>query len=470
MWMVVVAVLIMLAMAAATAFVLLRHSAERKYPVRWDSRVAPYVQVAQRERGLFFMHPVAVRFLPEAEFEKGVSADEKELSTEDREEIKQFTGLMRAFGLITGDLDLFDSVNDFSTGGTLAYYSFEDERITIRGDKLTPAMRGTLVHELTHVLQDQHFKIGERMKVLRKADKENGTSRATILNAVVEGDAERIEARYRDSLKPRKRKALDAADKVQNRVARKRIKQVPDVIATMMTSPYTLGSGLVQTVATTGGNLKVDTLFRSPPRDESALLDPFRSRPSRKPAEVDVPKLGAGDKKFDSGEFGALTWYLMLSERLPLQDALATVDGWGGDAYVGFERKGNSCARLAYKGATPQDTKRMLSALRRWGAAAPGSPTKVSRSGDLVQFETCDPGKAANVGKNASTDAVDLVTVRTSLGLAMLRLDVPKKMARCVAAALVQTYPVSKLVDPKFGANDPAVQAQLGQLAAACRR
>ena len=95
-----------------------------------------------------------------------------------------------------------------------------------------------------------------------------------------------------------------------------------------------------------------------------------------------MPKLEDGEKKFDSGEFGALAWYLMLAERLPLQDALATVDGWGGDAYVGFKRNGNSCARMAYDGDTPQDTKRMLSALRRWSAAAPGSPTKVSRAGD----------------------------------------------------------------------------------------
>ena len=139
------------------------------------------------------MHPVAVRFLPPAEFEKSIAADEKELSPEDRAEIEQFTGLMRAFGLLTGDVDLFDAVNDFGTGGTLAYYSFEDERITIRGERLTPAVCGTLVHELTHVLQDQHFKVGDQMEQLRRVDKNDGTSRATMLNAVVEGDAERVE-------------------------------------------------------------------------------------------------------------------------------------------------------------------------------------------------------------------------------------------------------------------------------------
>ena len=293
-WVLLVAILVMLAMAAATAFVLLRDSNEREYPSRWDSRVAPYVEVAQRERGLFFMHPVEVRFLSPAEYEKSISADRKELSPEDRREIEQFTGLMRAFGLLTGDVDLFEAVNDFSTGGTLAYYSFEDERITVRGEKLTPAVRGTLVHELTHVLQDQHFKVGDRMEKLQMADKEDGTSKATLLTAVVEGDAERVETLYRDSLNPKKRKALDAASKREARVARQRIKQVPKVIMTMMTSPYTLGAGLVQTVAAGGGNTKVNKLFRNLPENESTLLDPFQAASSAKAAEVAVPKLEGG--------------------------------------------------------------------------------------------------------------------------------------------------------------------------------
>jgi len=465
--MVLVAVLVMLAMAGATAFILLRDSDERSYPARWDPRVAPYVQLVQKERGLFFLHPVEVRFLPPAVFEKSIAADKKELSAADRTELEQFTGLMRAFGLLTGDVDLFDAVSDFSAGGTLAYYSWADERITIRGEQLTPAVRSTLVHELTHVLQDQHFKIGARLEALQKDD--SGTSELTMLNAVVEGDAERVRGLYRESLKPKKRKALDAGSKKELAVARKKLKQVPKVISTMLTSPYTLGAGLVQSVAEDGGNNKVNMLFRDLPKNETPLLDPFQALSGNNATKVDVPKLAGGEKKFDSGEFGVVTWYLMLAERLPLLDALAAADGWGGDAYVGFKRGGNSCARMTYAGDTPQDTKQMYAALRRWSAAAPSSPTKVGRAGDRVRFETCDPGKATKVGKNASEDAVRLVVTRTSMVLGLLKADVPKKMARCLADKLVYAFPVANLVDPKFGAGDPAVQARIQQFAAACR-
>ena len=420
--------------------------------------------------GLFFLHPVTVRFLPPAEFEKSIAADKKELSTEDRTEIDQFTGLMRAVGLLEGDVDLFDSVNDFTAGGTLAYYSFEDERITIRGEELTPAIRSTLVHELTHVLQDQHFKIGDRKQELRKESEDGAsTSEATMLDAVVEGDAERVRSLYRDSLKPKQRKALDAGSRNDVAVARKRIKNVPKVIVTMLTSPYTLGASLVQAVAANGGNNKVDMLFRNLPTDETSLLDPWQALGGDKAKNFAAPKLRKGEKKFDSGEFGTVTWYLMLAERLPLLDALETAEGWGGDEYVGFVRRGDSCARMAYAGDTPRDTRQMLSALRRWDAATPGSTTKVRRAGGRVVFETCDPGTATRLGKDASQDAVRLVLTRTSLALGLKQAGVPTRMARCVARELVATYPVKKLVDPKFGANDPDVQVKIQQLAAACR-
>ena len=474
LWVLFVAVLVMLAMAGAAAYVLTRDGlakAMRTYPTQWDSRVAPYAKIAEKQRGLIFRHPVTVRFLPPAEFEKGVTADEKELDKEDREEIEQFTGLLRAFGLLTGDVDLFEAFNDVSGGGTLAYYSFDDERITIRGQKVTPAVRSTLVHELTHVLQDQQFDIGDRVKKLNKESEDGKTnSEASVLDAIIEGDAKRVESLYRDSLPAKRRRVLDRGRTDEVAEASKRLKNVPKVVVTMVSSPYTLGEALVMAVAEDGGNDAVDKLLRDVPKHESALLDPFEVLAGGADAvKVDVPKLEDGEKKFDSGELGVLMWYFMLAERLPLLDALAAADGWGGDAYVAFERDGDSCARMTYAGDTPKDTTRMFSALRRWVARAPGSPAEVSRDGDGVRFESCDPGKAAGVGKDASQDAVGLITVRTYFGIGLLRAGAAEKVARCTAGRLVRAFPLAKLVDPKFGSGDPAVQARVRRIAASCR-
>ena len=65
--------------------------------------------------------------MPPAKFEKTVTDDEK-LTADDRAEIEHFTALMRAFGLISGDVDLYKAFKDAYGGGTLAYYSFDDKR------------------------------------------------------------------------------------------------------------------------------------------------------------------------------------------------------------------------------------------------------------------------------------------------------------------------------------------------------
>ena len=109
----------------------------------------------------------------------------------------------------------------------------------------------------------------------------------------------------------------------------------------------------------------------------------------------------------------------------------------------------------------------MLHALRRWIAAAPGSAA-VSRNGDRVLFESCDPGTAADVGNDASLDALELAATRTYLGVGILRSGAPRKLARCVSGRVARAFPVSQLVDPKFGAGGSA-RTRVQQIVAGCR-
>ena len=483
LWMIVTVAALLVAITAVFVVVLTQQptpasqqassavAAPPPHPTRWDRRIAPYARIAAKKRGLRFTHPVTVRFLPSARFEKTLTKERSELSAKDRTEIEHATGLMRAFGMLDGDVDLFDATNDATSGGVLAYYSFDDQRITIRGRRLTPAVRSTLVHELTHALQDQHFAIGARMKKLdAAADHGASTSVASVLTALVEGDAQRVEGLYRDSLPAAQRKALDSGTADQNAAADQELDQVPTIVVTLMVSPYVLGQALVQTVAADGGNAAVDDLLTAPPAHESALLDPFRVLAGDRDAvPVAAPSLEKGEKKFDSGEFGVVSWYLMLAERLPLREALAVADGWGGDAYVAFERKGTSCARAAYVGRNAAATRRMGSALTRWVAAAPGSSASVSSGGGSVHFESCDPGASVAAGKDSSTDALKLVSVRAHLALGALKAGAPADEARCIAGRMVGAYRMHDLADPSFGADDPVVQARVRGFVDSCR-
>ncbi len=258
-----IASLLVLGLVGALAFLgwaVLRGeaTAESPYPASWDKRVAPYVTIVEKERGYRFQHPVDVRFLSAKEFKKSVRTDAAEFSGEDREEIEQSTGFLRALGLISGDVDLVGAANDANSGLTLAYYSFEDRRITVRGTDITPATRSTLVHELTHALQDQHFGIAARYEELQTARDEDSDSDSTytMLQAIVEGDAKRIEARYRQSLGAKAQAALDRSNRrlSDRAVDQTASQEVPEALLTILQAPYVLGEGLVETVAADGGN------------------------------------------------------------------------------------------------------------------------------------------------------------------------------------------------------------------------
>ncbi|MGD9958262.1 hypothetical protein [Nocardioides sp.] len=469
-----IAVAVMLVLVAATGFMLTRGDATQAkpaYPDHWDSRILPLVKATERERGLLFLHPVEVRFLAPTAFEKDLRTDEEDLSDDDRAEIEQVTGMVRALGLVTGKLDLFEAVNDFSGAGTLAYYSFDDQRITVRGKKITPGVRSTLVHELTHALQDQHFDVGDRMEKFRDASEDEPSLDASesVLDALIEGDARRVEGLYRASLTKKQRKALDASSQGEAARAGKRITKVPQVIVTMMTSPYTLGQALVETAAADDGTRAVNDLFRDTPTQETSLLDPFSVLIEQPDAvEVAIPKLEDGEKEFDSGQLGVVTWYLMLAERLPLDEALAAADGWGGDAYLSYEVDGTSCARMTYVGATRRDTARMYDALDRWAGAGSRADAKVSRTGNRLRFQSCDPGEKSTIGKDVSQKAVTRAVTRTYLGVGMLNNGFSHDQARCVAGRMIDVFRVEQLQDPKFLLEDPAAEARTQDIVRSC--
>jgi hypothetical protein len=474
LWLVAGLVLLMVLGGGVAAWALTHQETQKQsgpsYPKTWDPRIAPYVKAVEKQRGLTFLHPVAVRFLSDQDFEKTVTTDEKKLDDKDRKEIAQFTGLMRAIGLIAGDVDLFAAFNQAHGSGTLAYYSFEDQRITVRGATLVPGARATLVHELTHALEDQRFGLGKRYDALRKSKADSAATEESILDGISEGDASRVADLYKASLPAKQRRIVEKGEKKDADQANATLRKVPKVVLTIISSPYALGEALVATVAADGGNSAVDQLLRDSPTHESVLLDPFRQLlGDAGSGKVAKPELAKGEKEFDAGEFGAPQWYLMLAERMPLQTALAAADGWGADSYVAFDRGGTTCVRANYAGQSNRDTVTMYAALRRWANQSTSSTATVTRNAGSVGFESCDPGTSAKGGRDASIDALTLATTRNFIGAALVKQGAPARIAQCVAGKFIGAFSIAQLSDPKFGADDPAVKSRVLGMVAACR-
>ena len=183
------ALVVVTATAAAGVLVASRDSGPTgpPHPSKWDAQVQKYVDFVEKKRDLEFKHPVYVDFLPAKEFKEQVTADRDELSDDDEKELEQCTGMFRALGLIEGDVDLFDKFNELQGKGIIGFYSYDDERIRVRGTELTPYVESVLVHELTHALQDQNFDLGKRFEELDKADDANSSAASPRLRRTGRG-------------------------------------------------------------------------------------------------------------------------------------------------------------------------------------------------------------------------------------------------------------------------------------------
>ena len=182
--------------------------------------------------------------------------------------------------------------------GITSYYSYEDERIRIRGTKVTPIVQSALVHELTHALQDQRFDPGNRLEMLSR---QRDPALAGGLRAVVEGDAQRTETAWRKTLPRKQRRAVDRAWAAATRATEKKIRAIPEVVPDDDGGALRLAEAML-TLAVEGGPAVVDDPGRKPPTSEEHLLDPWTFLDDDSlPRGVKQPGLEPGETKVGAG-------------------------------------------------------------------------------------------------------------------------------------------------------------------------
>ncbi|MGH9040013.1 MAG: hypothetical protein ACRDZ3_07270 [Acidimicrobiia bacterium] len=421
------------------------------HPAAWDPRIADLVAFVEKDRELKFKEPVFVDFLEPEAFKETMVVDEAEVTDEEREEMRQSVALMRAVGLMEGDVDLLASSNQSSAEGTLAYYSAETDRITVRGTELNEHVKTTLVHELTHTLQDQHFDLD------RIADDPQNW-----LRAVVEGDANRVEGHWLDQLDEAGLAAYEAQANAGFEAAD--FSGIPEVMLVLGGAPYNLGGAFVDVLAALGGNPAIDRALERPPASDEHLLDPFSYVDGDMAVTVPVPKLRSGESQIGEPDtFGAFGLFLMLAQRLDVAQAFRAADGWSGDAIVDFERDGRMCTRAAFRGDDEADTAELAGALDAWVKAMPPGVASTSNADGTVAFEACDPGVDFRIGEPRLMQAQSLPLVRADMVLAFIDMGSGPEKARCAASGLLNRLPPDYLLtDRKASSAEEQLMAEIG--------
>ncbi|MEY2425317.1 MAG: hypothetical protein QOI61_889, partial [Actinomycetota bacterium] len=349
--------------------------------------------------------------------------------------IEVFTGQARALGLISKTTDLLKDLNAIVSGGTLAYYDDEAEKMVIRGTEMTPGVRVTVVHELTHALQDQAFDLS------REFDNDGTDS---YFHALAEGDAERIENEYIDSLSDSDEKAYFDEDDKNVDQAGDDLSAVAPALVQMFGAPYALGGPLTTLIVEELGVRELDKLFRTPPNSDEGLFNVTATLEHQRAKKVTAPVLSPDEEENDSGEFGSISWYLVLASFIDQRVAMTAVDGWGGDSYVGYRKKGRACISLAFEGDTRTDTAEMAAALQQWKAAFTENTVEVTAGPDRVEVDACEPNVVPKPRADAA-DALVLPATRMQLMAVVLTQGLPRATADCAVRHFIAEVPLEKL-------------------------
>jgi hypothetical protein len=457
----VVLVVVCLVAALALTRGTTKHAAAPASPAEWDARVTDVVKAAEQLRGLRFKHPVPVDFLTPEEWHKRFTKEPTDLTATDKADLERTLGLLRALGLAEGKFDVLANRNDFQDNTVLAFYDYNTKRITVRGTEVTVPLRVTLVHELTHALQDQTFDLVKLMSTPTDGAK-------AAVRGLVEGDAVRVETKYEESLSEADRQANeDARKKAADAVAAEAAKAPQPgagggtespALAAVDFAPYELGLQFVNTMAVALGNTGIDDAFRAPPTSDEQMLDPFRYLAQDGPANVAAPKAPRGAKEVkNAGDFGAVSLYLLLAARMDPREALRAADGWGGDASITYVLNGRPCTSVAFAGDSLKDTLELFSALQEWAKTMPPGAVTIATQRESISFQSCDPGAdAKTAGAAPSTAPLDLPALRALLAA---RLTAARNLApavgRCVSGALFDAYPIEEFQRP-----DPSIEFQ----------
>ena len=322
-------------------------------------------------RGLKFSQPIKVALLADAAF----SARVVELSKQDDAELLRTGAELRALGLLKPGVDLIKARNELLGAAIVGFYDPKTTELVVRGSKVTPLVRTTLAHEITHALQDQTFHI-EHPEFKDRDDEVD-----IAFSAIAGGDALRVEEAYRNTM-TRSEQRQEAAEE---RVAAQRInsKDIPPILSQLLVFPYADGPPLVSALLRSGQG-RLDDAFRRPPTTTEQVMHPERFIAGEGPKPVPDPTADAA--QIDKGVMGELVLKLLLGTVLPNDQAGRDAAGWGGDRYVAWSDGDRTCVRVAFVMDTPNDEQELRTGLTIW--ATKQKAATVSRSGPTT-LTTC---------------------------------------------------------------------------------
>ncbi len=267
------------------------------------------------------------------------------------------TRLLRLLGLVPEDFDYVAAFVSLLEHQLAGFYDPTEKTMFVASDLPGLGEQETVVHELVHALQDQHFRLGAELEARLGA-----SDALTALHLLAEGDAMSV------TLEAQLTAQGLTLDRLDERLVVEHLRgsleelhpELPGIVKRAAVAPYADGFAFVQALRREGDWGRVDEVWKRPPRSTEQALHPAKYLKDE--GWRSLAPLGNGPwstcRLVHTDMLGEQAVGLVLAEWLPSDAARTASAGWDGDQASIFDCGANGEGlvwRLAYDDAQSRE-------------------------------------------------------------------------------------------------------------------
>ncbi|MBV8514262.1 MAG: hypothetical protein JO260_03085 [Acidobacteria bacterium] len=317
---------------------------------------------------------------------------------EDKDEAERYAGerSAEAFGLLPKGFDLDNFMIDLLTEQIAGLYDPKTHEFYVADWIPASDQKMVMAHELTHALQDQHFKIDNWVKAARPNDDAElaresvleGSAMAAMVDYLLQGTGRSLQDLP----------DIDPSMLVGDMESTPMLKKAPTFLRDALIFPYLDGLNFSAAVIRPKGWDALSGVFVKPPVSTQQIMHPATYFSFRVPPKAELPSLdkdlGSDWVRLEDNLMGEFGWKEVLKQFLNEDRATPLSAAWSSDRYILFEQKKTKklvlIARLDF--ADERATTRFFAAYSEVLAKKYDKRTNEKKQEDFLSFDTADGG------------------------------------------------------------------------------
>ncbi len=262
---------------------------------------------------------------------------------EDKEPAERYSSARsaEALGLLPKGFDFDNFMVDLLTEQIAGLYDPKAQEFYIADWIPIADQKMVMAHELTHALQDQHYKIENWVKAARPND-----DAELARESVLEGSAMAAMIDYLlldKGLSIKDVPDIDPGMMVGDLGDSPSMKKAPPFLRDSLIFPYLAGLSFSAAILKPNGWSSMAKIFSSPPVSTQQIMHPALYKSGKMPVSLALPAvdnlLGPEYAKLEDNLLGEFGWKEVLKQFLGEDRATPLAAAWEGDRYVVYEQK-----------------------------------------------------------------------------------------------------------------------------------